>query len=427
MKDTDYKAQIGLWLQLIFVFFLPLVQQVSVVALILLIVYSIFTGSVKESLFLVRRDKILWIFVLFYLVHVFGIFYSSNLHYGFFDLQVKLSYLLIPLTLSATLIRGLDLQRIKWFFIAGNSLAAIICLFLAILAYMKDGLIGHFFYIDYSRFLHTTYFSMYLNLSVIFLLNDWLDYSTQKKSRRTWIPFLILFLLLNIVLLFARTSLAVSIVSIFLFLLLKRKDWIKEKSKRFSVILGTLIFCLMLFTSFHFNNRFVQVEKVMEHSTETWNENRLTADTLKAAEDNSTSTRIRLWKNALQLIKVHPLTGVGTGDIKDELKAEYSRNSYQYGVAGDLNPHNQYLHTTVMLGLIGLCFLIAYLLVPSFFALRSRNWVYLSFILIVFLNAFTESILEVQKGVLFIAYFQTLLYLNVKSAKPGISEDSSGF
>jgi O-antigen ligase len=167
------------------------------------------------------------------------------------------------------------------------------------------------------------------------------------------------------------------------------------------------------FSAFHYSNRFVQVEQVMEHSSETWNEDRLKTETV-VAEDNSTSTRIRLWKNALQLISMHPLLGVGTGDIKDELKSEYALNNYRYGVDGDLNPHNQYLHTTVMLGLFGLLFLLIFLFMPAFEALKFRNWTYATFLLIIILNAFTESIMEVQKGILFIVYFQVLLYLHMK-------------
>jgi len=408
------KDQIGLWLQLIFVFFLPLWQQVSVVSLIALIVFAIFSGSWKGSLKLFRDDKVLWLFVAFYLIHVLGIFYSQNMDYGFFDLQVKLSYLFIPLFLAAILIQTVNLKKIKWSFIMGNTLAGIICLAIAIFRYTNDGQASHFFYIDFSHFLHTTYFSMYLNLSVIFLIDEWLKKTDPSSGKRIFVPVLALFLLIIIILLFARTALAVCFFTIFLFLVLNRKRWLRDRQKIVFLLLAGLLIVSFQFTVLHFNNRFVQVENVMQHSGETLNENSLSADSLKSEEENSTSTRLRLWKNALLLIEQHPIFGVGTGDIKDELNAEYTSTGYDYGAKGDFNPHNQYLHTTVMLGLFGLIVLLAFILIPLRISSYSRNWVYFSFLLIVLLNSFTESILEVQKGVLWAAYFQVLFYMNCK-------------
>jgi len=414
VKGIIKKDQIGLWLQLVFVFFLPLWQQVSVVSLIALIVFAFVSGRWKDSIHLFRDDKMLWLFVSFYLIHVIGMIYSQNLHYGFFDLQVKLSFLLVPLFLSSILVQSGNLNKIKWTFIGGNALAGIICLLIAFFRFKKDGLASHFFYIDFSHFLHTTYFSMYLNLSVILLIDFWLRDSGKSTLNKKLIPALALFLLIIVILLFARTALAVCFFSIFLFLILNRKHWLKENQKIFILLVGAIFIVSVQFTALHFNNRFVQVEKVMEHSGATWNENRLSSDSLHSEEDNSTSTRLRLWQNALLLIRQYPLTGVGTGDIKDELNAEYTSTGYDYGAKGDFNPHNQYLHTSVMLGLFGLIVLLAYIFIPIRISISSRNWIYFSFLIILLLNSFTESILEVQKGVLWVAYFQVLFYMNCK-------------
>ncbi|TAH39147.1 MAG: O-antigen ligase domain-containing protein [Bacteroidetes bacterium] len=408
------KDQIGLWLQSIFVFFLPLWQQVSVVSLIALVVFAILSGKWKESFTLFKADKALWLFVSFYLIHVLGMFYSSNLSYGFFDLQVKLSYLLIPLVLSSLLILSHNLRIIKWSFILGNTLAGIICVLIALSKYYKDGLFSHFFYIDFSHFLHTSYFSMYLNLSIIFLIDEWLSKKSKNKLLSNAIPVLSLFLLYLVILLFARTALAVCYLSILLFLILKRKQWFPEKKKVFVLFSAGVFVLIFQLGALHFNNRFVQVEKAMESSNTAGNEISRTTDTSVSEEENSTSTRFKLWKNALLLIKQHPIVGVGTGDIKDELNAEYRSTGYEYGAKGDFNPHNQYLHTMVMLGIAGISILLAYLIIPFRIAIMSRNWLYLSFLLIIILNSLTESILEVQKGVLWVAFFQVLFYINCK-------------
>ncbi len=419
MKLYPAKDQMLVWLQLLFVFFLPLWQQVSVLCIILMLLLSLLTGGMKDSLILFSKDKVLWLFVVFFIAHVFGMLYSENTKYGSFDLQLKLSYILFPLLLTSVFLPGSGFQKIKRSFVAGNTLAALVCLVLAIVAYIQDGSFSHFFYIDYSRFLHTTYFSMYLNLSVLFLLDEWLNPTVQKTRFHKWIPALLIFQLINIILLFARTSLATSFITVLLFLFLNREKWIHQKQKIRILASGLVLILFTLAITFQLNNRFVQVEEVMEHASSTWQNKPLTSDTMPA-DDNSTSTRIRLWKSALQVIIEHPFVGVGTGDIKDELMLQYARNNYQYGIKGDLNPHNQYLHTTVILGGIGILVLLAYLLIPFRLALIKKDWLYICFLLIILINGVTESIMEVQKGVLLIAYFQVYFYLQLKYSKSGL-------
>jgi O-antigen ligase len=68
--------------------------------------------------------------------------------------------------------------------------------------------------------------------------------------------------------------------------------------------------------------------------------------------DNTTSIgmRLRWYQNSLELIREHPLLGAGTGGFPKAYKDRFG------SVAGTAtrNPHNQYLLTTVELGILGL-------------------------------------------------------------------------
>ncbi len=413
MKSTQRIDRLLLLLQLIFVFFLPLLQLVSVVCIILLLIVSIFSLRIKESFLIFSKEKVLWIFVAFYLLHVIGIFYSDNIKYGLLDLETKLSYIIFPLMLPAVLLFTGSIQEIKWAFIAGNTSGALICLVLAVISYAKDSAVGHFFYTDYSFYLHTTYFSMYLNLAVLFLLEDWMK--SKDSPERKWVPLLILFLTVNIILLFSRTAMVVSFFTIALFLVANRNYWIRERPKKVFLLLASAFLLLVQLTVFHYTNRFEQVEQVLQQNSADSKSDKLITDSIAPAEDNSTSTRLRLWESALVLIKKNPLTGVGTGDIKDQLMLQYAGTGYKYGVKSDLNPHNQYLHTGVSLGLVGLILLLAFFIVPLVASYRLKNWIYFCFMIILILNSLTESIMEVQKGVLWIAFFYVLLCVKMNN------------
>jgi len=164
------------------------------------------------------------------------------------------------------------------------------------------------------------------------------------------------------------------------------------------------------------NNRFDQVEKVISNSNihaGTGNDASVSPEFKQ--EDNSTSAHINLWQNAVELIDDHPLFGVGTGDLKEELSKYYAKNHFNYGLEKNYSPHNQVLHTAVILGIFGCLFLLAMFLVPLFLAFSNKDWVYFFFLLIVLMNCMTESILEVQKGVLFFAFFNTWFYQRIKT------------
>jgi O-antigen ligase len=75
-----------------------------------------------------------------------------------------------------------------------------------------------------------------------------------------------------------------------------------------------------------------------------------------------------------------------------------------------LNAHNQYLQTTVALGVIGLLVLILILLLPALQAYRQNNFPYFVFLVLLGFNLLFESMLETQAGVVFYAFFNVVLY-----------------
>ena len=132
------------------------------------------------------------------------------------------------------------------------------------------------------------------------------------------------------------------------------------------------------------------------------------SSSLDKASVESTTARLFVWPVAVELIQENFFLGVGTGDVKDQLVKKYEAKNLEGPVKYRLNAHNQYLQSFVALGLLGFTSLAACLLMALFSSWKRSNLVYTAFLLIIIVNCLTESILEVQAGVVFYAFFNSL-------------------
>ena len=82
-----------------------------------------------------------------------------------------------------------------------------------------------------------------------------------------------------------------------------------------------------------------------------------------------------------------------------------------------LNTHNQYLQTTIALGMVGFIILVLSLLAPLVQAIKKRNQLYVLFLLLFIINILVESMLETQAGVIFFAFFNSLIFTQYSKEK----------
>ena len=127
------------------------------------------------------------------------------------------------------------------------------------------------------------------------------------------------------------------------------------------------------------------------------------------AEVESSAVRLLVWSAANELVSDNLIVGVGTGDAKDELMNVYKFRGMTGAYAHELNAHNEFYQVFISLGIIGFVLLLICLYFPFIFAFRTGNAIYLLFLLLICINFLTESILETQAGVMFYAFFNSLL------------------
>jgi O-antigen ligase len=116
--------------------------------------------------------------------------------------------------------------------------------------------------------------------------------------------------------------------------------------------------------------------------------------------------RLYLWENSIELIRENPVFGVGTGDVSDEFNKTFDEKLLIVTEGKYYDLHNEFLQTTVRLGLPGILLLLVVIILPL---LKMRfhlvNNFYLSFAIIILVNFSFESMLSRLNGVVFFAYF----------------------
>lgn len=115
------------------------------------------------------------------------------------------------------------------------------------------------------------------------------------------------------------------------------------------------------------------------------------------------SERLHMWYGAAELIKEHPLIGIGTGSYKKEM--ERFKNRIQGNTGGFSHPHNSYLYVAVSYGLVGILLYgrLLYLLLSSSFRHRHTVGGFMAFsvLSIILVGSLTDTqILSNATGIL---------------------------
>lgn len=120
--------------------------------------------------------------------------------------------------------------------------------------------------------------------------------------------------------------------------------------------------------------------------------------------------RVAIWKCSADVLKKHWLTGVGTGDVQDSLQKAYeNRKFYFASMYNRYNAHNEYLQISLATGLPGLLILVSCILYPLLnYRKKFSGNIYFLFLLLFAVVGMTESILEVNKGIIWYSFFNSI-------------------
>lgn len=381
---------------LLFSFLIPIHPRLAIPFIVIVTLNWLVSGQFKSKL---KRffNPLAIIFSSVYFIHLIGLLYSTNLREGFSDVETKLTLFLFPLLLFTVPFKDYlhEKRQLLKAFIGGCFVASIYCLSCSTYVYFTTGA-NTFAYTGLSGFLHSHpgYQALYMALA-FFTLIHYEVFTDEKSLFSKTINLMLGSFFLVMVFLF--TSRTVVIANILLLLLTIFYVFNKKLGALKAIGIATftgLILIGSLWLHPHSQKRILQ-------TIESFQEER--------SEGVHPPIRIEIWNTSLKAIKINPIIGIGTGDIQDQLFSLYKQNNITKAMGRNLNAHNQFLQTTIALGAIGVIILLLNFVVPMILGFKSGDYLLLMFLFLFFIFSMTESSLEKQQGVLFYAFFNSVL------------------
>ncbi|MBL7874118.1 MAG: O-antigen ligase family protein [Cyclobacteriaceae bacterium] len=390
--------------------FLPFSRGISNLFIIVATAIWLLEGEFNAKLKTAIKEPLLLSFFLFYLLFLFGMIYTSNVQVGLFNLEKKLSLLILPLIIGTSKNYGWKERNIVlWVFTATIVLATIICFLGAFYRYYISGDSLVFLHEEYASTIdfHPPYFAMFLMLAFMLLLDNFIDpeIASLKIANKSITLLLMTYIAFVILILSART---VAIFLLLLIIFLAVYHFYKKKRYWQSIVTIILILAssyILIDQSPYLKDRIIRP---------------ITSDikVIDGGGETGLSIRIVKWRCSLRGIGENPIVGTGTGDAIDYLvKCYEDLNFWGMHPQYRFNAHNQFLETTLTFGFVGLTIFLLTLFLLFSEAHKRKNYVFLGFLILFCFASLTESLLERQWGVVFFSFFASVFYFGRHEGK----------
>ncbi len=416
-KTAWYKAlpQISLCL---LAFTIPFPYKYGAMATIAVIISWLLQFNLKSTFTNLYNRKILWLWVAFFLLHGISYFYSINKGQALFDLESKLSILILPIVIGSGLsINNKQLEQIFLTYVVSMSLISAGCLTQASVLWMQGGGIHVFFYHDLINGLeaNAVYEAWYTIFSVgILLFHKW-EFYFLRKGR-----YLKIFLTVLQIVFFILLSSRMLILLFFLFLIpFYGRKAIQTFSKPKLIITALALLLLgsaVIITDNPLKSRYQNLASGTELA---WRDD---YSDVKEEEFNNLTLRLFLWRQGIASVheKGQWLSGAGNGDAQDELNEKMAdvgiRNMREPGEWGyspfkDANLHNMYMQAFMMLGLTGFLIMLLIAFTPFLYINKSQNInTFLIFFIASCMFFIQEAALQTQAGIIYYSFFSSIYW-----------------
>ena len=307
-----------------------------------------------------------------------------------------LSLIIVPITfVLLPKLKKEDLKFILKVFTNANILLSLFFLVTSFMRYIATRSLNEFTYhrLVSNLDLNAIYVSMYFVIS--------LSYVLFKKNKQKRHFLMILFFIVMLFLLSSKIVIGISLISLLLFFILNSGYGIKIKQKvallAFTLVVISILFPSQIVTRFK-DEKTINVDEVLNNKTfgqiYPW-----------------TGTSIRLLQLRVLSEQIHEKkifwTGFGLFASRKSLD-EYHTKYNTYRAFHNYNYHNMYAQIFSETGFFGLLLLVLLLLINFINALKSRSFIFILFSISMPIWFITESVLWVQRGVLFFIVFYCL-------------------
>ncbi|MBY0433066.1 MAG: O-antigen ligase family protein [Cyclobacteriaceae bacterium] len=405
---------------------LPVSMAVCHAALILFLVNWLLEGRWLEKKDIAMRSPLVWSYLAFFALHLISIIYSANAAGAWFSIEQKSLFFILPIAMITSQTFTKEAVRPLYKIFVFTCLAcSVICVGVAVYQSSIQATPGNFdssslqlyqelnpsadtawMFFSYAEMasgigIHPTYLAMYVVFSILSLIHLYgPSFAILDRWKQLATAGLGVYFSLFVILLSSR------IVTLALIIILSVTGFNFMKSLEIGM-------ALRLVTSFVMISFFVLIILINPVTRYRNIQEPFTADTYLPHDGTyafSTGIRKSLWwVSAASVFNVNPLIGTGTGDVTATVKEKSDQEKIE-NVIGSYDPHNQFLYTQIALGLAGLVTLLFCLYYPAWVAFHHKDTLYLGFITLFTMACLTESVLESQKGIVFFAIFNSLLF-----------------
>jgi O-antigen ligase len=331
-----------------------------------------------------------------YLAHMAGMLYTENVPRGMRDLEQKLGLLLFPMLFATAAPVGAKQGRQVFAAFGAGVMVAIVYAFgESWLKYLHTGDVLSFYMSEFSHVHHPGYLALYICVSLAALF-----FYTGREGAKGSAALLLLSVPAVVALVFAASKTGTILLAclVLYWLVYAFRQMALWRWHTGAVLLVAVFFAIYTIHDPVLKTQITTSVQIAAGQTDE-----------PVREIESTQARIIAWSAAWELMKQHPL-GVGTGDVNDAFVQRFREQGYHELADMELNPHNNYLQIGVALGWPGLALWLLTLLICTWRAWQKKDWIYGYFILAIALHMLTESILEKQSGLVFLAFFNAWLY-----------------
>jgi O-antigen ligase len=377
------------------VFTLPFSNNLNSRAVIVFCLLALFANGLKDKTERLTKNR-MWIWpVLLFFIFLASLLWDPNGIHALKAMEKRMSLLALPLLLaSLPTFRPKVVKVVFLSFLISIAVVCFCCLVKAEATYTASHDYREFFYqfLSSEMKLNAIYLSWYCAFCLCILLHYYFFNPSPFRFIPTAVA-IILYLYFS-----AFIILLSSKMIIFLFIALTLLSVIY-----LFYINGKLIAGLLLFLSF------LLVSGIVIWNTPylKW---RIEVTSLKkyggqTDDQNGLAVRQKLWETATRLIEKKPLLGYGVENADQRLVEEYKKSDFQIAAENRYNSHSTYLQTVLNAGLLALIPLLCFLYFSIVTAVRRKNFLFFSFLLLLIPLSVTEAVLEGQKGVVFLTLF----------------------
>ena len=359
----------------------------------ILVLCSLFTLDYKKS----KKTGLIFVLLLsgLFILNAISLFYSTNFQFGIKTVETQISLFLLPVLIYFDRdFYYTEQSKIKALFVyaAFASIIALIGIFLyngkltEIINFNRQyDIYSVLRYHKISAGQHPSYISLGYLFAIIIIWQG-----LKATSNKTYFAAKVVLIVILLAFIFFLNSRAVFIAAFFVVIYFAIKYMTEHR------LIYKLIIIAVLVIGFVFLIKNTRFKKVFQNLS-------------NATNIEQVDLRFSLWRNATIAWKDKPIFGYGIGDSKEAIATIHKQRSIEEAVEYNLNAHNQFLETSIQIGLLGLVIILMVFAIPLYQSIKKKQELTFLFFLICFVCFFFESMLQRLTGVVFFAYWYSFL------------------